>query len=188
MSTTRASPPLSTTGKHEPSRTGLASGSRMPARRLGMRRGEQRIHVLRFTRADVVVARRLGLRDHDGWRTRRCSMRELALRPCTHCSPPLPSLVCALGMLRSGFFRILTVKMAYSPRRIYISSYKLCVPIECASEGAVAWTSLHRGAPQPGAAMSICLAWISGPVTWTLAGVRCSVARWRPHARPARAD
>ena len=72
---------------------------------LGERGGEQRAHVLRFTRADIFVARCLGLRDRDGWRTRRCSMRELALRPCTHCSPPLRDLVGVLGMLRSWFLR-----------------------------------------------------------------------------------
>ena len=55
---------------------------------LSGRDGEQRAHVLRFTRADVFLARCLGLRDSDGWRTRRCSMRELALRPCAHYSPP----------------------------------------------------------------------------------------------------
>ena len=54
--------------------------------------------------------------------------------------------------------------------------------------GALAWTGPHRGASQPGAAMGFCHAWINGPVTWTLAGVGCSVARWRPHARPARTD
>ena len=64
------------------------------------RGGEQRAHVLRFTRADVFVMRLLGLRDKDGWRTPRCSMRELALRPYAHCSPPLLGLVGVLGMLR----------------------------------------------------------------------------------------
>ena len=43
---------------------------------LGRRGGEQRAHVLRVTRADIFVARHVGLRDYDGWRTRRCSMRE----------------------------------------------------------------------------------------------------------------
>ena len=50
---------------------------------------------------------------------------------------------------------------------------------------------LDRPAPctsQPGAAMNFCLAWISGLVGRTLAGVRCSVARGCPHAWPARTD
>ena len=47
-----------------------------PTRKLGGQGGEQRAHVLRFTRADVYVARRPGSRDDDSWRTGRCSMRE----------------------------------------------------------------------------------------------------------------
>ena len=72
---------------------------------LGGRGGEQGAHVLRFTRADIFVERLLGLRDDDGWRTQRCSMRELALRPCTRCSPPFRGLVCALASQRNCFHK-----------------------------------------------------------------------------------
>ena len=67
------------------------------ARKLGGRGGEQRANVLRFTRADVFVARIVGLRDCDGWRTRRLKHARIGPAPVCTLLTALAGLVCVLA-------------------------------------------------------------------------------------------
>ena len=78
--------------------------------RLGGRGGEQRAHVLRFTRADVFVACCLGWRDRDGWRTRRLQHARIGPAPVCTLLAALVDLICALGSQRSRFHLLFTVK------------------------------------------------------------------------------
>ena len=152
--------------------------------------------------------------DHGGKRTVRLEDAQFVRRFLLHILPTGIKRICHYGVLASACKGVklqaarLALQMpAASPQamesaqafmaRVARMDVGLC---PCCKVGQVA---KHRCAgglarlPGPactvaphsrGAALSFCRAWISGPVTWTLAGVRCSVARWRPHARPAPTD